>query len=96
LTRLDQHIAYLSGHEPLDSVFVKAYAIEARLPLKLKQINRYLQQHHISRVNLKQRGTGLSPDQLAGRLKPAKEGLERTLILVRVKDAHHALICRRQ
>ncbi len=92
---LDKNIAYLSGSTVLQSPFVKGYQIEARLSLKVKQINRYLKSRHISRVNVKQRGTGLKPEAVLSRLKPAKEGVERTLILLRMQDRHLALVCRR-
>jgi hypothetical protein len=94
LSQIDPHIAFLSGDTLLNSDLVTAYQIEARLPLKIKLVNRYLQQNHISHVNIKQRGTGLSPDMVAAKLKPAKDGLERTLILVRIKDDHFALIAK--
>jgi hypothetical protein len=92
---LDENIAYLSGSTALQSPFVKGWQIEARLPLKMKQINRYLKNQHISRVNVKQRGTGLKPEAVLSRLKPAKEGVERTLILLRIREEHLALMCRR-
>jgi hypothetical protein len=92
--QLDPHIAYLSGNRPLLSPFSKGYRIEARLPLKLKAINRYLKQQAIGRVNIKQRGTGLAPAQVAKQLRPIKASpIERTLILVRLGDDHLALIC---
>jgi hypothetical protein len=90
---LDEHVAYLSGPEALLSPFVKGYKIEARLPLKIKKINRYLKTHHISRVNVKQRGAGIDPEIFSRQLKPAGEGQEKTLILVRVQDEHLALVC---
>jgi hypothetical protein len=96
LNRLDPYIAYLSGHRPLISPLVKSYGIEARLPLKIKAINRYLKAHGIGRVNVKQRGTGLIPDQILKQLKLIKTSpIERTLILVRIADDHLALVCRR-
>ena len=92
---LDEHIAYLSGDTPADSSLVRCYHIEAQLPLKLKAINRYARENHIRRLNVKQRGTGLTPENVASRLKLAKEGVERTLVLMRVQSRHIALICRR-
>ncbi len=92
---LDENIAYLSGSTALQLPFVKGWQIEARLPLKMKQINRYLKNQHISRVNVKQRGTGLKPEAVLSQLKPAKEGVERTLILLRMREEHLALMCRR-
>jgi len=92
---LDEHIAYLSGDTPADSSLVRCYHIEAQLPLKLKAINRYARENHIRRLNVKQRGTGLTPENVASRLKLAKEGVERTLVLMRVQARHIALICRR-
>jgi len=95
LTLLDQAIAYLSGDAMIQSPFVKPHRIERRLPLKIKQINRYLKEHQISRLNIKQRGTGLAPDKVARQLKLVKEGVERTLVLMRIADDHLALICER-
>ena len=96
LWQLDPEIAYLTGDHLVKSPFVTAYHIEAKLPLQIRQINRYLQQHQISRVNVKQRGTGLSPDKVAGQLKPTKDGIERTLILVRMGSEHLAFVCERK
>ena len=95
LRRLDPHIAYLCGDAPLQSPLATGYRLEARLPLRWKAINRYLQTRGIGRVNIKQRGTGLSPEEVAARLKPAREGVERTLILLRMGAEHLALICKR-
>lgn len=95
LNLLDPNIAYLSGNQAIESPFIKGYQIEARLPLKIKQINHYLRQHQIGQVNVKQRGTGLSPERVTKQLKPVKSGLENTLILMRIKDDHLALICSR-
>jgi SAM-dependent methyltransferase len=92
---LDPNIAYLSGNQAIESPFIKGYQIEARLSLKVKQINHYLQQHQIGPLNVKQRGTGLSPERVEKQLKPAKNGLKRTLILIRIQDDHLALICDR-
>lgn len=92
---VDKHIAYLSGPTAIQSPLVKGYKIEAELPLKAKQINRYLKKHHISHLNIKQRGTGLIPEALSKQLKPTKKGIERTLILVRFQDKHSALVCKR-
>ena len=92
---LDEHIAYLSGDVLPDSSLVRCYHIEAQLPLKVKAINRYARRHHIRRLNVKQRGTGLAPEKVASQLKLAKEGTERTLILMRVQSRHIALIVKR-
>ena len=95
LAFLDPHIAYLTGGQAVYSPLVKAYQVEAQLPLKVKAVNRYLKQHQIGRLNIKQRGTGLAPDAVARQLKSTKGGQEKTLILVRVGNDHQALICER-
>ncbi len=95
LNLLDPNIAYLSGNQAIESPFIKGYQIEARLPLKIKQINHYLRQHQIGQVNIKQRGTGLSPEKVVKQLKPVKSGLESNLILIRIQDDHLALFCSR-
>jgi hypothetical protein len=96
LTRLDPHIAYLSGSQPVVSPLVKGYRIETRLPLKVKAINRYLKDQGIGRVNVKQRGTGRAPEQVLKQLKPMKNSpIERTVILMRMADDHLALIAER-
>lgn len=92
---LDENIAYLSGDLAINSPFVNGYKIETRLPLKINEINHYLKTTPVSRINIKQRGTGLAPEAFAKKLKPAKTGLERTLILVRLQDSHLALACER-
>jgi SAM-dependent methyltransferase len=92
---VDEKIAYLSGNAARQSPLMTGYQIEARLPLKMKQINRYLKNQHIARVNVKQRGTGLKPKSVLAQLKPAKEGVERTLILLRMQEKHLALVCQR-
>ena len=96
LWQLDRQIGYLSGDQHVKSPLVTAYHIEAKLPMQIRQINRYLQEQHISRVNIKQRGTGLSPEKVSRQLKPAKAGIERTLILARIGDEHMAFLCERK
>ncbi len=93
LHRLDERLAYLSGPAIDPTPWGRGYHILARLPLRLKRINRYLKENHISRVNVKQRGAGLKPEVFHRKLKPAKTGLERTLILLKIQDDHLALLC---
>jgi len=93
LHRLDDRLAYLSGPAIDPTPWGRGYRVAARLPLKFKQINRYLKENHISRVNVKQRGTGLKPEVVQQKLKPAKAGVEMTLILLKIGDDHLALLC---
>lgn len=93
LGQLDPHIAYLSGPSLIQSSLVTGYAIQAVLPLKIKKINHYLKSHGLGRANVKQRGTGLSPEKIQTQLKTAKDGPEFTLILSRFQDRHLALVC---
>lgn len=90
---LDEKIAYLTGDRATTSPWGASYQIEAQLPLKMKVINQYLKTHRIARVNIKQRGSGLRPEAISKKIKTAKTGTERTLILTRVKDTHLAFVC---
>ena len=92
---IDEHIAYLSGDLLIQSAWLKGYHIEAIMPLNTKKINRHVKEHNISYLNIKQRGTGISPQTYAKKLKLTKKGIERSLVLMRLQEKHVALICER-
>lgn len=87
---LDPTIAYFSSHHYTPTPFATAFAIEAVLPLKEKEISRWLRQHQVGVVEIKKRGVDIDPAQF--RRKLSLEGHEtRTLILTRYQGSKVAI-----
>jgi hypothetical protein len=94
LWRLDARIAYLSGDEPLASLFVQGFEVEESLPFGLKPLRRRLGELGVGVLEIKKRGLELDPDTFRRRLKLS--GSEsKTLILTRLQGKPLAFICRR-
>ncbi len=90
---LDPTIAYLTGDEPLDSPFVRSYAVEEVLPFHLKSLRTLLRDRGVGQLTIKKRGSAVDPDVLRRQLRlsgphPA------TIALTRVAGRPSVLVLR--
>ena len=100
LRALDPAIAYLTS--PIDatkdhtdaaaaSPWLRAYRVLDEIPFDRKKLKAYLRERSIGILEIKKRGVDVTPEKLRAEMQLKGEGAA-TLILVRVGDAHRALI----
>lgn len=88
---LDEHIAYLSADQPIDSPLVANFEVLDELPLNEKVLKRWVREEGITALTIKKRGVDIVPEQLRATLlgkskKKAKNGKTATLIALRIGD----------
>ncbi len=88
---IDPEIAYLSGSEPAGGPFATSYPVEEVLPFNLKLLRRRLRALGVGVVEIKKRGSPLTPEELRPRLRLDGDG-RRTVILTRVAGRPVAII----
>ena len=84
-------IAYLTSNELIRSPWLKGYRVIDNLVFDRKKLKAYLKQNRIGILEIKKRGSDISPEELRKELAPKGEGAA-TLIVTRVGDAHRVLI----
>jgi hypothetical protein len=93
LTRLDEHLAYLTGDEP--PAGMRAFEILDAAPFAEKTVREWLRRDEVGTLEIKQRGTPVIPDELRRRLKPSGDTRRaRTLIVARIGRSTRAFWCR--
>lgn len=96
--QLDEHIAYFCSDAYVETPFATGYRIIEVLPYKIKALRRYIQEHGVTRLDIKKRGVDVAPEELRRTLmqgqnskKPAS-GEHLTLVLTRVGDERYAIV----
>ncbi|MFM7013968.1 MAG: THUMP-like domain-containing protein [Actinomycetota bacterium] len=84
-------IAYLSSAKVITSPWLSGYRIEDNLPFDRKKLKSYLRGRGIGILEIKKRGSDISPEQLRKEMALKGEGAA-TLIVTRVGDAHRVLV----
>lgn len=88
----DPHIAYVFADGATDTPFGRCFTVVEELPFALKRLRTALRDRGVGRLEIRKRGVAVEPDRLRRELRLAgPEG--GTLILLRVGDAHRALLC---
>jgi SAM-dependent methyltransferase len=95
--QLDAHlfsaeIAYLTSDTELHSPWVKGYRVLDNLAFDRKKLKAYLREREIGILEIKKRGSDITPEQLRKELAPKGKN-SATLIVTRVGDAHRVLVC---
>jgi THUMP domain-like len=67
---LDPHLAYLTGDQAVATPFATAYTVRASLPFDRRALRRWLAEHQVGRLEIKQRGTTVDPARLRRELRP--------------------------
>ncbi|CAB4631676.1 unannotated protein [freshwater metagenome] len=91
LTLISPEIAYLSSNEKISSPWLKGYQVIDNLVFDRKKLKAYVREHNIGILEIKKRGSDISPEELRKQLAPKGEGAA-TLIVTRVGDAHRVLV----
>ncbi|MFC0675258.1 THUMP-like domain-containing protein [Brachybacterium hainanense] len=90
---LDPTIAYLSSDARIASPFVHGYAVRDVMPFSLKRLTSYLREHRIGVLEIKKRGTAITPEELRRSLRPRRFGDESaTLILTRIAGEQSVVV----
>src|SRR6185312_14821143 len=66
---LDPAIAYLTTDELVPTPFARAYRVDLVLPFGVKRLRAELSRRGVGRLEIKKRGTAVTPEQLRPQLK---------------------------
>jgi hypothetical protein len=88
---ISPEIAYLTSDEKITSPWVRGFEIIDNLVFDRKQLKAYVKKNGIGILEIKKRGSDISPEDLRRELAPKGEGAA-TLIVTRVGDAHRVLV----
>jgi predicted RNA methylase len=91
LSIISPDIAYLSSDQLISSPWLRGYQVIDNLVFDRKQLKAYLRERNIGNLEIKKRGSDISPEVLRKQLAPQGEGAA-TLIVTRVGDAHRVLV----
>jgi protein-L-isoaspartate O-methyltransferase len=91
LTLIAPDIAYLSSDNRIHSPWMKSYEVIDDLVFDRKKLKAYVRDNNIGILEIKKRGSDISPEELRKQLAPKGEGAA-TLIVTRVGDAHRVLV----
>ena len=96
---VDEHIAYICAAELLDTPFAKAYRVLEVMPYNVKALKAWVKEEGITVLDIKKRGTAVTPEELRKQLLPqgkgaAKKGSARTatLVLTRIGEDRVAIV----
>lgn len=91
---VSKDIAYITGDADLTSSFAHTFAIDTVLPLKEKDIQKWIRQEGIGTLEIKKRGVDIDPAAFRNKLR--LEGKKQaTLILTRVDGVRSAIMAHR-
>jgi hypothetical protein len=91
LQTISPDIAYLTSDEKISSPWVRGFEITDNLVFDRKQLKAYVKKNKIGILEIKKRGSDISPEELRRELSPKGEGAA-TLVVTRVGDAHRVLV----
>ncbi|WP_309126295.1 SAM-dependent methyltransferase [Kocuria sp.] len=63
-------IAYLSSDEPVPTPLARTYRVREVLPHTVKVLKRWVREHEVGTLEIKKRGTDVTPEQLRRQLAP--------------------------
>ena len=69
---LDEHIAYICAPELLDTPFARAYKVLEVMPYNVKALKSWVKDNGIGVLDIKKRGTSVTPEELRKQLLPGK------------------------
>jgi len=84
-------IAYLTSNQSIESVWLKKYKLVDDLPFDRKKLKAYLNERNVGPLEIKKRGTDVTPEQLRKELN-LKGKNPATLIITRVDGNHRVLV----
>jgi hypothetical protein len=84
-------IAYLTSNEKISSPWMRGFEVIDNLVFDRRQLKAYVKKNGIGILEIKKRGSDISPEELRRELSPKGEGAA-TLVVTRVGDAHRVLV----
>ena len=84
-------IAYLTSDEKISSPWMRGFEVIDNLVFDRKQLKAYVKKNGIGVLEIKKRGSDISPEELRRELSPTGE-CAATLVVTRVGDAHRVLV----
>jgi hypothetical protein len=84
-------IAYLTSDEKISSPWMRGFEVIDNLVFDRKKLKAYVKKNGIGVLEIKKRGSDISPEELRRELSPKGEGAA-TLVVTRVGDAHRVLV----
>jgi hypothetical protein len=92
---LDPHLAYLTGDTPAHTPFGTTFTVRDRLPYDRKVLRRWVAEHRIGRLEIKQRGVIGDPAELRRVLRPSGPN-SATMVISRTPHGAVVAIAERQ
>ena len=91
---LDEHIAYLSSEEAIDTPFARGYKVLEVKPFNVKALKSWVKTNKIGVLDIKKRGISVTPEELRRQLLTGsgKGPNKATLILTRIGEDRVAVV----
>ena len=91
---LDEHIAYLSSDEPIDTPFARSYKVIEVKPFNVKALKAWVKANRIGVLDIKKRGVSTTPEELRRQLLTGsgKGPNKATLVLTRIGEDRVAIV----
>lgn len=92
---LHERIAYICAPSLQETPFARAYKVLEVLPFNVKQLKAWVRQHGVGTLEIKKRGTSVTPEELRRQLLSGKSGPKKnkaTLVLTRVGEERVAIV----
>ena len=68
---VDEHIAYICAPDLVDTPFARAYKVLEVMPYNVKALKAWVKDNGIGVLDIKKRGTSVTPEELRKQLLPA-------------------------
>jgi hypothetical protein len=94
LKAISPRIAYLTGDQPIDSPELSCFEVVEAMPFSSRRVRTELRRRGIGRLEVKKRGTRLSPEQVLEELSPSGDEAA-TLMLMALGKKVLAILCHR-
>jgi len=96
---VDRYIAYICAPELVETPFARAYKVLEVMPLNVKALKAWVKANGIGVLDIKKRGTSVTPEELRKQLLPAGKGSAKgrgnktaTLVLTRIGEEKVAVV----
>ncbi|MCZ9881245.1 class I SAM-dependent methyltransferase [Arthrobacter sp. B2a2-09] len=96
---VDPHIAYICAPELVETPFARAYKVLEIMPLNVKALKAWVKANGVGVLDIKKRGTSVTPEELRKQLLPAGKGSAKargnktaTLVLTRIGEEKVAVV----
>jgi hypothetical protein len=98
---VEEHIAYICAPDLVDTPFARAYRVLEVMPYNVKALKAWVKQHGIGVLDIKKRGTSVTPEELRKQLLPGSKSAGKsgksagkktaTLVLTRIGEERVAV-----